>query len=116
VRDLDITMSQGGVIAALMDFPDGKATLKELEKRLQLSQSVTAGLVSRLEKRGYVESFGSEEDRRIKIIKATTSGIEKCQAAQKVLIQVEKEFLAPLTDADKNDMYRIFTKLLNANQ
>ena len=41
---------------------------------------------------------------------------KKCQAAQKVLIQVEKEFLAPLTDADKNDMYRIFTKLLNANQ
>ena len=32
IKDLDITMSQGGVIAALMDFPNEKVSLKDLEK------------------------------------------------------------------------------------
>ena len=41
---------------------------------------------------------------------------EKCQAAQKVLANVEQEILASLTEADKNDMYRIFKKLLNYNK
>lgn len=116
IKDLDITMSQGGVIAALMDFPNEKVSLKDLEKKLQLSQSVTAGLVTRLEQKGYIESFGSKDDKRIKIIKATALGKEKCQAAQKVLVNVEQEILASLTEADKNDMYRIFKKLLNSNK
>ncbi len=116
IKDLDITMSQGGVIAALMNFPNEKVPLKDLEKKLQLSQSVTAGLVTRLEQKGYIESFESKDDKRIKIVKATTLGKEKCQAAQKVLANVEQEILASLTEADKNDMYRIFKKLLNSNK
>ncbi len=116
VRDLDITMSQGGVIAAILESPDGKISLKELEKKLQLSQSVTAGLVTRLEQKGFVESFGSEEDKRIKILRVTASGKEKCFAGQKILVEVEKEILAPLSETEKNNMYKILDKLLNYNK
>lgn len=116
VRDLDITMSQGGVIAAILESPEGEISLKELEKKLQLSQSVTAGLVTRLEQKGFVESFGSEEDKRIKILRATALGKEKCSAGQKILLEVEKEILAPLSETEKDNMYEILEKLLKHNK
>ncbi len=116
VKDLDITMSQGGVIAAITESPNGELSLKELEKKLQLSQSVTAGLVTRLEEKGYVESFGNEDDKRIKILRATALGKEKCRAGQKILVEVEKEILTPLSETEKANMYEILEKLLNYNK
>ncbi len=116
VKDLGITMSQGGVIAAIMEDSQGQITLKDLEKKLQLSQSVTAGLVSRLEQKGFVESFGCEEDKRIKIIRVTPLGKEKCQAGQEILMEVEEEILEPLSDAEKDDMYKTLRKLLDHNK
>ncbi len=116
VSDLDITMSQGGALAAIEESAGGEISLKELEKRLQLSQSVTAGLVSRMEQKGFVESFGSADDKRIKIVKVTPLGREKCLAAQKILLQTEKEILAPLSEAEKSSMYAIVEKLLRHNE
>ncbi len=116
VSDLDITMSQGGALAAIEESAGGEISLKELEKRLQLSQSVTAGLVSRMEQKGFVESFGSADDKRIKIVKVTPLGREKCLAAQKILLQTEKEILAPLSEAEKSSMYAIVEKLLKHNE
>ncbi len=116
VKDIDITMSQGGVLAVIMESPNGELSLKELEKKLKLSQSVTAGLVTRLEQKGFVESFGSKEDKRIKILRITTLGKEKCSVGQKILVRTEKEILAPLTENEKDKMYEILEKLLNHNK
>ncbi len=116
VKDLDITMSQGGAIAAIAENPNGELTLKELEKKLQLSQSVTAGLVSRLEQKGFIESFGSDEDKRIKILRVTALGREKCLAGQKILGDVEKELLSPLSEAEKKALFKTVDKLLKHNQ
>ncbi len=116
VKDLDITMSQGGAIAAILESPNGEMPLKELEKKLQLAQSVTAGLVSRMEQKGYIESFGSADDKRIKILRVTALGKEKCLAGQKILKQTEKEILAPLSDAEKKALFEIVEKLLEHNK
>lgn len=66
MQDLDITMSQAGALAAILETPNGQITLKELEKKIQLSQSVTAGIVTRMEQKGYIESF---EIQRISVSK-----------------------------------------------
>ncbi len=116
VKDLGITMSQGGAIAAIMESPNCEMSLKELEKKLQLSQSVTAGLVSRMEQKGFIESYGSAEDKRIKILRVTALGREKCLAGQKILKETERELLAPLTEAEKAAMYQMVEKLLEHNK
>lgn len=116
VKDLGITMSQGGVIAAIIENSSGEISLKELEKKLRLSQSVTAGLVNRLEQKGFVESFGREDDKRVKMLRVTELGKEKCFAGRKVLMDVEEEILEPLSDAEKENMYEILEKLLRYNK
>ncbi len=116
MKDLDITMSQGGVLAAILENQNEEITLKELEKKLKLSQSVTAGLVARLEQKSFIESFGSEKDKRIKILRVTSLGKEKCYVAQKILVELEKEILTPLSEDEKETMYSSIDKLLNYNK
>ena len=45
MRELDMTVTQARVLATLQSFSEKQVTLKHLEKKLQLSQSVTAGII-----------------------------------------------------------------------
>lgn len=116
MQDLDITMSQAGALAAILETPNGQITLKELEKKIQLSQSVTAGIVTRMEQKGYIESFGSPEDKRIKILRITPLGIEQCNNARIIFAGIEEKFLSVLTEAERENLYLTLKKLSDATK
>ena len=58
LRSCDLTMAQVGVLLELRKNTDQQMTLKELERSFRVAQSTAAGLVSRLEQKNFVESFG----------------------------------------------------------
>ncbi len=116
MQDLDITMSQAGALAAILETPNGQITLKELEKKIQLSQSVTAGIVTRMEQKGYIESFGNPEDKRIKILRITPLGIEQCNNARIIFADIENKFLSVLTEAERENLYLTLKKLSDATK
>lgn len=104
LKNLDLTMSQAAVLATLLECPEEQMTMKELEKSIQLSQSVTAGIVLRMEQKGYLESFGDLHDKRIKIIKISEQGKIMCDSARKILSDFEKRLLSDFTKAE-SDMF-----------
>ena len=103
-----LTMAQMGVLLAL-DLTDSKQmTLKELERIIRVAQSTAAGIVSRLEQKGFVECFGSAEDRRIKVVRLSESGAQRCRASEQGMAEAEGHILSSLTGAEQE----IFTMLL----
>lgn len=98
MRELDMTVTQARVLATLQSFSEKQVTLKHLEKKLQLSQSVTAGIIKRLEQRKYVESLGDCEDKRIKIVRITPLGEQQCKSSQEILEKLENKFLSCFTE------------------
>ncbi len=58
LKSLDITMSQSKTLSILSGHPDRQATLKYLEKELDLAQSVTAGIIVRLEQKNMWKVLG----------------------------------------------------------
>lgn len=100
MRELDMTVTQVRVLVTLQSFSEKQVTLKHLEKKLQLSQSVTAGIIKRLEQRNYVESFGDSEDKRIKIVRTTSLGEQQCKYSQEILKKIENEFLSCFTESE----------------
>ncbi len=58
LRSQDLTMSQVGVLIELRFSLEKQMTLKELERRLHVAQPTAAGIVARLEQKGFVEGFG----------------------------------------------------------
>lgn len=108
LRPDDLTMAQIHLLFILKNREDGSCTLKELEKILHVAQSTTVGLVKRLEQKGFVESFGDANDRRIKLAKITSAGLDACKQTQVGLQKVEQRLLAGLTEAEVG----IFIELL----
>ena len=101
LRQQDLTLSQMNVLMELEAIPGHQLTLKELEGLLHVAQSTAAGIVMRLEQKGFVESFPDENDRRVKKVAITPSGLECCKGAASDVERMETRLLDGLTETER---------------
>lgn len=116
LRSQDLTFTQLGALLELNAAAGGQLTLKELERRLHVAQPTAAGIVSRLERKALAESFGDPADRRIKIVKITSLGIERVQKTVMHRIQAEEHLLSELTETEKSIFYSLLKKVCDTLQ
>lgn len=116
MKELDMTLTQVRVLSILLEFPEKQATLKDLEKKLQVSQSVTVGIIKRLEQRKYVESFGDSEDKRIKIVKITSLGEQQYRCSNEILSRLEGDILSCLTENEITILQDLLNRIKMANE
>lgn len=112
LREQDLTIAQVSALLTIRDFPDQQISLKELEKLLHVAQSTTAGIVKRLEQKGFVTGFGDDSDKRIKLVKMTPLGEQYCKRAEQNMSEAEENLLSGLTETEKS----IFNNLLQKVQ
>ena len=103
LRAKDLTLTQ---LEALVQ--------KELEQILHVAQSTAAGIMSRLEQKGYVEGFGDAGDRRIKLVRITPAGVECVRTALHHRAEAEERLLSGLTEAERNIFYMLLQKVRNS--
>ena len=101
LRQQGLTLSQMNVLMELDAIPGHQLTLKELEGLLHVAQSTAAGIVTRLEQKGFVESFTDENDRRVKKVAITPPGMECCKNAASDVGRMEAQLLSGLTEGEK---------------
>lgn len=95
----------------IADTPGQKLTFKELEKRMALAQSTTAGLISRLEHKKLVLVFGDQNDKRIKYVEITSLGAEYCHNARQDMENTEKELLKHFSNQEKESFLSLLKKI-----
>ena len=110
LRSQDLTMSQVGVLMELRFSPEKQMALKELERRLHVAQSTAAGIVARLEQKGFVEGFGDAKDRRIKMLRITPAGEECCRLGDRHMAAFEEALLAGLTEAERDTFFSLLKR------
>ena len=111
LRAQDLTMAQVGVLLELYNTPEKQMPLKELERILHVAQSTVAGIVVRLEQKGFVESFGDAADRRIKVTRITPKGEACCMQAKKTWKNWRKLF--SLSEAEQTIFLELLEKICN---
>lgn len=111
LRSQDLTMSQVGVLIELRFAPEKQMALKKLERRLHVAQSTAAGIVARLEQKGFVEGFGDASDRRIKMLRITSAGEECCRLADRHMAAFEEALLAGLTEAERTTLVALLKRM-----
>lgn len=111
MRAHDLTMTQCATLLWLKGAGETPVSLKELERLLHVAQSTAAGIVSRLEQKGLVEGCGSAEDRRIKLVRLTAAGRERCRAAEQDMAQAEEQLLSGLTAAERSQFQGLLQKV-----
>ena len=114
LRVQDLTLTQLEALMQLEQAPEGQYSLKELEQILHVAQSTAAGIMSRLEQKGYVEGFGDAGDRRIKLVRITPAGVECVHTALHHRAEAEERLLSGLTEAERNIFYMLLQKVRNS--
>lgn len=100
LRPQGLTVVQMRVLVELNLTPEKQMTLKEMERRLHVAQSTAAGIVARLEQKGFVESFGDAADRRIKLLRITPEGEDCCRRAEQSMAETEAMLLHGVTESE----------------
>ena len=116
LRSQGLTMAQVGALMELHSTQERQMSLKELERRLHIAQSTAAGIVVRLEQKGFLESFGDATDRRVKMVRMTPKG-EKCfQSAEENMKCADEQLLGSLTMEERMTLLHLLKKVCDGIQ
>ena len=107
----NLTLTQMRVLMELEATSERQLPLKALESLLHVAQSTTVGIVARLEQKGYVKSIADANDRRVKRVAITASGMECCQNAQSHIKDMEEHLLSGLTEVEKEQFSNLLQKI-----
>ena len=99
------------VLMYLQSRQDGVASLKEIEKMSKVSQPANLGVVNRLEQKGYVESYGSSNDRRVKMIRLSKTGKDICTHAFIEIDKTEDQLTRTLSEDEKAEFEVLLKKI-----
>lgn len=113
LRSQDMTLAQLEALLELDQAPENQLSLKELERRLHIAQSTTAGIIMRLEQKGFVEGFGDSGDRRIKLVRLTPAGANCLILAQESRTEIEGKLLSSLTETERHIFFTLLKKVRN---
>lgn len=103
LKDKDLTFSQSTVLNYLYDR-NAEATQKEIETFLGVSHPAVAGIVSRLEKNGFVYSYLDPNDKRNKMVGLTDKAKDITDEIQKKILFSEKALTYRLSASETESL------------
>ena len=106
LKDEGLTFSQTLVIGFLSER-GGKATQKEIEDHLQVSHPTVVGIISRLEKNGFVVFSFDEKDRSNKIVCDTDKALNTTDSMIIGKQKMEQSLTKGLSEAELAELRRI---------
>ncbi|MFI0350214.1 MarR family winged helix-turn-helix transcriptional regulator [Actinomadura sp. 9N407] len=99
------------VLASLQEHgPGSQATLS---RRTGIYRSDMVGVLNELAERDFVERTPDPDDRRRNIITISARGRRHLHRLDKVLDDLHDELLAPLSPAERDQLVRLLTRLLD---
>jgi DNA-binding MarR family transcriptional regulator len=75
-------------------------------------RATVGGVVDRLEAKGWLERFASEEDRRVKRLRITPRGRTALGRALEAVRRVQQRFVEPLSPTERERFEKLCIKLL----
>ncbi len=111
LREEDLTFAQVHLLFILQRQPEGTCPLKDLEKKLGIAQSTTAGLVKRSAEKGLVELLDDPTDRRVKLAHITEKGLKVCDDTVEKIRRSEERMVKLLTPEEANTLVELLGKV-----
>lgn len=99
------------ILAALQEF--GRSSQADLARRGNMDRSDVVAAINELAERGFVERTPDPDDRRRNVVRLTRAGAKQLRRLDRTLDKVQDELLAPLSDADRQTLTCLLTRLLD---
>lgn len=110
LADLGLTSVQAHALSALAENPPGP--MNKLADHLRCDRSWATGLVDQLEQLGHVTRRPSPDDRRIKVVELTPSGVKAHRAVER-LMNEPPPGLRALDSSEVRTLLRILRRALD---
>jgi DNA-binding MarR family transcriptional regulator len=108
LRENGLTFGQCRILGFLHD-KGGKATQKEIEDAFGIAHPTVVGLVSRLEKSGYLETWFNPSDGRSKFVGMTDKARLMGEEMEGVIREQEARMTAGLSPDDIGELKRLLS-------
>lgn len=105
-KEKDLTFAQARVLEYVIS-KGGNTTQKSIEDYLEVSHPTVVGIVSRMEKSGYLVCHVDKEDKRNKIVEVTERAVCVSQELETGKTAQEEKLLKGLTKEEIETLYRI---------
>ena len=96
LEKMELTAAQGHIMGYLDHHPDAPCS-RDIEEAFHLSHPTVSGLLSRLEKKGFIEFRTDELDRRCKRIYVLPKGRECQETMHQTILDTERRLVEGFT-------------------
>ena len=112
LAQMDLTAAQGQIIAFL-SFRKEPPCSRDIEEAFQLSHPTVSGLLSRMEKKGFIEFRSDPADRRCKRIYLLPKGQACHEAFRSTIDACEKKVLTGFSEAEKEQFAALLQRAIS---
>lgn len=100
LAEMELTSAQGAIMGCLAHC-DQPPTPKAVEERLGLSHATVAGLLARMEKKGFIRLETDPDDRRCRRISTLPKGAACHEAMHRTIESVEEQVVKDFSPEEK---------------
>lgn len=109
----DLTSVQYAALVGICENPGIDAT--RLSALIAFDRSTLGNVLERLEKKGLIVRDGTENDKRIKVVKLSPAGRALLNKVRPAVERVQERLLEPLRPADRAVLMRLLDELVQLN-
>lgn len=111
-QDANLTSVQQYMILSMLNN-EGGLSMRDLRENTLVTKQAITGLVDRLNRAGYVETYKDSKDRRITRVQVTIKGKETLKVIRPQRVSGNKEAFSVLNDEEISQLATILPKLVN---
>ena len=111
LTDVDLTASQGPVLGYIAHRKDPPCS-RDIEEEFRMSHPTVSGLLSRLEKKDFIEFRPDEADRRCKRIYLLPKGREFIETIHRTIRETEVQMVQDFTEEEKELFYTFLSRAI----
>lgn len=112
LAQMDLTASQGHIMGYLA-HRDQPPCSRDIEEAFRMSHPTVSGLLSRLEKKGFIEFRSDETDRRVKRIFILPKGRECLELMYQTIQQTEAQLVRDFTPEEREQFTNLLTRAIH---
>ena len=111
LAEMDLTASQGPILGYIAHRKEAPCS-RDIEEEFRLSHPTVSGLLSRLEKKDFIEFRPDGLDRRCKRIYLLPKGKEFTETIRQTILETEKQMVRDFTEEEKEQFLSLLSRAI----
>ena len=111
LEEMDLTAAQGRVMGYLCFCKDPPCP-KDVEEMFHLTHPTVSGILTRLEKKEFIEVYPDPADRRCKRIRVLPKGVQCHETMHRIILDMEERIVQDFSPEEKDQFHQLLSRAI----